>query len=134
MFKNSAVGKSSQYNQENVDAHCKGEWEKLNQQMFNYCNRTENTAYADLQHLIKKHNDLVWTGDVLIRIWEQWTKRGLIQYSVVKHGMEMVFEAYLDIMYERKQPSFNDPKMSTCFDQWKNHENPLTMTKHCYEN
>jgi hypothetical protein len=77
---------------------------------------------------------LQWTGELLPKIWDQWTKSGLTQYSMVKHGMEQEIDAFLDIEYEAKQPSYNKSKMEQCMDQWENHESPWTMTKHCYEN
>lgn len=140
-----------QYNQENVDAFCREKWEKrgeLDQSMYNYCKRTEKKNYADLKALVKKHAALEWVGGSLTLVWNHWTKRGITQYSMVKHGLGLEVDAFLDLEYESKQPSFNQQKMTRCVNQAKEHlanalENNLpghltgriwSMIEFCYKN
>ncbi len=124
------------YNPETTDAWCHQEWEKrgvLNQEMYRYCIRTEKQAHADLVALVKKHPDLKWIDALLPIIWSEWTKRGLTQYTMVRHEVDREIEGYLDLQYERGKRGYDAAKMTTCIAEWRSHANPWTMAEHCYK-
>lgn len=124
------------YKKANAEAKCKEEWTKrgeLNAQMFAFCMTTEKDAYDKTTDLLKKHGAQPWMQTLFPAIWADNTRAGITVYSQVGYVLGMQIDSFLDYEYEKKQPSFNAPKMSACATQWASHVMRWQMTMHCYK-
>lgn len=124
------------YDKANVSSLCKATWEKrgkLNRRMFRYCKKSQRKGYKNLKYLLKKNAKMTWLPQLLPRVWQKWTKRGVTNYSMTHFGLKRELEGFLDYSYEKKQGSYNASKMNRCLSKWLSKDSPWSMTMFCYK-
>jgi hypothetical protein len=100
------------------EAYCRDEFDVPSGKMFEFCVQQERDGYARLVDVINKYHDKPWIQPLLDYFVREWTEKGLRRDSAVAANMEVETNAYEDIVYEIRQPSFDKAKLTSCFADW----------------
>jgi hypothetical protein len=114
-------------------AYCAAEWTKrgvLDQEMFDSCVRDEREGHDRMVRVVAKYDDKPWAQPLLDYVVHEWTKKGIRQDEMVAYDMEREADAYEDLVYETKQPSYDNAKMITCY---ADSGIQFTMLRYCYK-
>jgi hypothetical protein len=120
----------------NVDTFCRGEWTKrgeLDQSMFGYCVRKETDAHADLRATLKRLKLEKWTQGLFPRIWAEWTKAGVTQYTMVAYGLKGEEDSLKTYRYDWEHHTVTEAKAKECSEKWEGNSKQWTMTVYCYK-
>ena len=112
--------------EQNMDTHCKGKWTKrgvLDRGMFNYCVTQQREAVYNLKQKRDDWEGEMWRGQVWFKpVWDlcfgKWTKRGIVDLSMVDYCMTQQHEGILDINYILKTNAGLENIFKNCSRKW----------------
>lgn len=117
----------------NINVLCNEEWTKrgvLDQNMYQFCMKTQREGYESLKSLVSKYASQQWLQAAIDYSIEEWTKRDVTNFSMVHFTLNQITEGYEDIIYLSKQPTWQPAKYERCLQEW---EIRLQMVVHCYK-
>ena len=122
------------FSKTNVESFCRKEWTKrdeLDASMFGHCVKKETDAHADLRATLKRLAEMKWLQPLFPRIWSEWTKAGVTQYSMVAFGLKAEEEGFKTYTYDWDQHKVPEAKVRECEEKWRLHPKRWTMTVFC---
>jgi protein involved in sex pheromone biosynthesis len=90
----------------------------------------EREGYDRLIAISEKYERMDWFKDALDYTVKQWTKRGMRSDKMVASSLGHIADAFEDLQYESKQPSFDARKYLYCQGQWTFR---FDMVRYCYK-
>lgn len=91
----------------------------------------EREGYDNLVDLAGRYSDEPWIQAAVDYSLGEWTKRGVVQFSMVKFQLEQITEGFEDLVYLSEQPGWDRRKHERCSRDWGIQFN---MVVFCYEN
>jgi hypothetical protein len=83
---------------------------------------------------IVHYQGLFWLPSVLQAAEQKWTKRGILDDSMVAYEFKQQIEGLLDLQYLRNQSGLNEAVGTGCLAKWTPNATPnWVMTEYCYK-
>jgi hypothetical protein len=101
--------------------------------MYDDCLEREDSGYGNLVSTARKYKDLPWLQAVIDDAVQKWTKRDYRRDEMVDYEIGLQIDAYLDMDYELKQPSFEKQTFERCLGEHDNNANNWISVEHCYK-
>jgi hypothetical protein len=113
---------------------CANEWTKrgvLDQEMYHYCLSNKHEGYKKLQSEVNKYAAQPWVPFILSKAIKAWTKRGARDDEMTAYEFHKQADAFEDLEYEKKQPSFSQAALNACAAEYEN--GGFDMIEYCYK-
>ena len=114
------------YDMANSDTLCQDDWTErgvLDVDMYDYCMRMQFEGYEDGiyifgQILSVDVDGYDWAADVLDYALDDWTDKGIIDYSMVAYTLESEYNDFLNVEYAINENLVNNADLSECMNTW----------------